>query len=388
MSFYLNRQLSSEIVRVSQHYPILTVTGPRQSGKTTLCKHLFPNYTYINLEDVSLRELVKTNPKAFLAQFQDGVILDEVQTLPELFSYLQVVSDAHPKRKYVLTGSSQLTLMQSVTQSLAGRTALFTLLPLSLDELDAKKNAPTDTLILNGGYPAVWGRGVPVQDFAKNYYSTYIERDVRQLIKVKDLNKFQTFIRLCAGRIGSEFNASALANAVGVSSVTINEWLSVLETAYIVFRLPPFHKNIGKRLVKTPKLYFYDTALACYLLNIESETQLASHPLRGELFENLVVLGFYKARYNTGKAPNAYFYRDQSQREIDLLCAEGDGYHAYEIKSATSFHASFMKNFDYLQKVLGEQVLSTTVLYDGEQTIDSDFAGVRNFRVTKHDIIR
>ncbi|PID63036.1 MAG: AAA family ATPase [Gammaproteobacteria bacterium] len=270
--------------------------------------------------------------------------------------------------------------MQSVTQSLAGRTALFTLLPLSLSELGEKKSMPTDTLILNGGYPAVWGRGVPVQDFAKNYYQTYIERDVRQLIKIKALSKFQTFIRLCAGRIGTEFNASSLANAVGVSSVTINEWLSVLETAYVVFRLPPFHKNIGKRLVKKPKLYFYDTALACFLLNIDNETQLASHPLRGELFENMVILEFYKTRYNSGKAPNTYFYRDQSQREIDLLCAEGDGYHAYEIKSATAFHANFMKNFDYLRKVLGDNVLSTAVLYDGEQDIENLVGGVQNFR--------
>ncbi len=380
MSFYLNRQLSEEIVRLSAHYPVLTVTGPRQSGKTTLCKHLYPDYTYVNLEDLSLRELVKANPKAFLQQYQDGVILDEVQTLPELFSYLQVVSDANPKRKYVLTGSSQLTLMQNVSQSLAGRTALFTLLPLSLSELDEKKSTPTDTLIVNGGYPAIWGKGVPAQDFAKNYYQTYIERDVRQIIKIKDLSKFQTFIRLCAGRIGTEFNASALANAVGVSSVTINEWLSVLETAYIVFRLPPFHKNIGKRLVKKPKLYFYDTALACFLLNIDNETQLASHPLRGELFENMVILEFYKARYNRGKVPNSYFYRDQSQREIDLLCAENNGYHAYEIKSATAFHSSFFKQFDYLRKVLGEQILSTTVLYDGEQVIESVNNGVRNFR--------
>ncbi len=366
MSAYLNRQLCKEITRISAHYPILTVTGPRQSGKTTLCKQLYPNYAYINLEDLSLRELVKTNPKGFLEQYKDGVILDEVQTLPELFSYLQVISDANPERKYVLTGSSQLTLMQSVTQSLAGRTALFTLLPLSLAELGEKKSTPTDTLILNGGYPAIWGRGVPVQDFAKNYYQTYIERDVRQLIKIKELSKFQTFIRLCAGRIGTEFNASSLANAVGVSSVTINEWLSVLETAYIVFRLPPFHKNIGKRLVKKSKLYFYDTALACFLLNIENETQLASHPLRGELFENLVVLEFYKARYN--------------EREVDVLCAEIDGYHAYEIKSATAFHSSFTKNFDYLRKVLGDAVLSTTVLYDGEQEIESTDNGVRNFR--------
>ncbi len=380
MSFYIKRQLSEEIVRVAQHYPILTITGPRQSGKTTLCKHLYPNYTYVNLEDISLRELVKSNPKAFLEQYKNGVILDEVQTLPELFSYLQVVSDEYTERKYILTGSSQLTLMQNVTQSLAGRTALFTLLPFSLSELGDKKDISTDTLILKGGYPSVWGRGVPVQDFAKNYYQTYIERDVRQLIKIKELSKFQTFVRLCAGRIGTEFNASSLANAVGVSSVTINEWLSVLESAYILFRLPPFYKNIGKRLVKTPKLYFYDTALACFLLGIENEMQLATHPLRGELFENMVILEFYKARFNSGKMPNTYFYRDQSQREVDLLCLEGDGYHAFEIKSATAFHGHFMKNFDYLRKVLGDDVLSTTVIYDGEYEIESYQNGLKNFR--------
>lgn len=383
MGSYVAREIESEILRVAQHFPIVTVTGPRQSGKTTLCRELFSGYDYVNLEDLSLREVVRQDPKAFLEQYEN-VILDEVQQMPEIFSYLQVVSDANPKRAYVLTGSSQLSLVGGVTQSLAGRTALLTLLPLSLSELtelgDTLNKQSIDSLILKGGYPAVWAKGVPEADFAKNYYATFVERDVRQLINIREASKFRTFMRLCAGRIGTEFNASALSNAVGVSSVTINEWLSVLEAAYVVYRLPPFHKNVNKRLVKSHKIYFYDTALACFLLGVETESHLASHPLRGELFENLVVMEFLKADTNAGKTPNLFFYRDQSQREVDLISETARGFHAYEIKSATTFHKSFTKNLQYLANLLGDELLSSTVLYNGEHELGATYNGLRNFR--------
>ncbi|MDR0687232.1 MAG: ATP-binding protein [Prevotellaceae bacterium] len=303
-----------------RHYSVVVLTGPRQSGKTTLCKNKFPGYAYFNMEDLSLREQVAAAPKGFLEQYAPGgIIIDEVQQYPELLSFVQVVADSHPSYRFILTGSSNFALLQKVTQSLAGRAALLTLLPLSLAELKGYLHADTDTLLLNGGYPAVWGRQMPAHDVYRSYYSTYVERDVRQLLNIKDISSFKTFIRLCAGRIGSELSASALSCEVGVSSHTITHWLSILEASYLLFRLPPFYRNIGKRLVKAPKIYFFDTGLACFLLGIENERQLATHPLRGAIFENLITLELMKSRFNAGREPNIYFYRDKSQREVDIV---------------------------------------------------------------------
>ncbi len=380
----IKRQQQEELERVHKIYSVIVVTGPRQSGKTTLCKTVFKDYHYVNLEDISLRTMIMASPKAFLQQYTEGLILDEVQNAPELLSYIQVIVDEVANAKFILTGSSDFKLMASVSQSLAGRSAVLSLLPLSLRELGEEVyKKETDELILNGGYPAVWGRNIPVQDLSRNYYNTYIERDVRQLLKVKDLNSFQTFIRLCAGRIGSEFNAASLSNEVGVSAPTIKEWLSVLEASYIIFRLPPFFRNIGKRLVKTPKLYFCDTALACFLLGIENETQLATHPLRGNLFENMLVLEFLKNRFNQGKNSNLYFYKDKTQNEVDLIEEFGTEIKAYEIKSAKAFTKSFTKGLDYLGKIIGESLISSQVIYDGEYDLPAKKNGIVNFRNLK-----
>ncbi len=376
----INRILQSEVNRLKALYSVTVITGPRQSGKTTLCRTLFPDYFYVNMEDVSVREQIAVSPKEFLKKHAKGLILDEVQQYPGLFPYIQVVADENPDFRFILTGSSNFSLMEKVTQSLAGRAAILTLLPLSLAELDQRETLATDTLLLNGGYPAVWAKQIPIQDVSRNYYNTYIERDVRQLLNIKDLSKFQIFIRLCAGRIGSEFNASALSNEVGVSVPTINEWLSTLEASYVLFRLPPFYRNIGKRLVKSPKIYFYDTGLACFLLGIENEQQLGPHPLRGAVFENLVVLEFIKNRFNAGKLPNIYFYRDKSQREVDVVQEFGNQYYAYEVKSASSFHKGFLSNLDYLKNILGEALSSTQVVYDGELDMDTPENGMVNFR--------
>lgn len=377
---FIERELHSELNRLTTLFAVIVVTGPRQSGKTSLCKKQFPEYHYTNLENPSTREQISTAPKAFLEQHAAGLIIDEAQHLPELFSYIQVIVDEYEDAKFILTGSSNFTLLQSVTQSLAGRAAVLTLLPLSLKEIKSKESKSTETLLLNGGYPAVWAKGIPVQDIAKNYYDTYIERDVRQLLNIKEITRFQTFIKLCAGRIGTEFNASALSNEIGVSVPTIQEWISVLEASYILFRLPPFYRNIGKRLIKSPKIYFYDTGLACFLLGIEYEQQLSTHPLRGNIFENLVVLEFIKNRYNKGKTPNLYFYRDKSQNEVDLIEEKGAYLFAYEIKSAKAFTKGFVKNLNYLRKVVPESVVSTQVIYDGENDIDSPNNGMLNFR--------
>lgn len=383
-TIFIKRYLQNELERLANLYAVVVVTGPRQSGKTTLCKNQFSKYHYVNLENISTREQIQTAPKAFLEQYNEGLIIDEVQHLPELFSYIQVVVDENDESKFVLTGSSNFSLMQGITQSLAGRAAILTLLPLSLKELEHRlEKENTDALMLNGGYPAVWAKGIPVQDISRNYYNTYIERDVRQLLNVKDITRFQTFMKLCAGRVGTEFNASTLSNEVGVSVPTIQEWISVLEASYILFRLPPFYRNIGKRLVKSPKIYFYDTGLVCFLLGIDDEQQLSFHPLRGSIFENMVVLEFFKNRYNQGKLSNLYFYRDKSQNEVDLIEEKGIRLFAYEIKSAKVFTKRFVVGLDYLRKVIGKDVVSTQVIYDGENDIHSPENGMVNFRNIK-----
>jgi predicted AAA+ superfamily ATPase len=375
------RALEKEVLRLNGLFPVIVITGPRQSGKTTLCKSSFPDYAYFNLELPNLREQIELAPQQFLIQNRKGVILDEVQRFPELLSYIQVIADDYPDSKFILTGSSNFSLLQGVTQSLAGRAAILNLLPLALNEIGETSNKiDTNSLLLRGGYPAVWAKEIPVQDLSRNYYNTYIERDVRQLLNIKDISKFQIFIRLCASRTASEFNASALSNETGVSVPSIQEWLSVLESSYIIFKLPPFFKNIGKRLVKSPKIYFCDTGLLCFLLGIENEKQLAVHPLRGAIFENYVVLEFLKHQLNQGKLSNLYFYRDKSYREVDLLVEKAGFFRAFEIKSAKSIHGDFFNNLNYLKTIIGDSLISTQIIYDGELHIDDLEKGMLNFR--------
>lgn len=377
----INRTLEAEIRRLIEFYPVITITGPRQSGKTTLCHEMFPEYAYTNLEDPIIRSQVMADPRKFFDLYPNGLIIDEAHHYPDLFSFIQVVVDQDPKRRFIITGSSNFALLEKVTQSLAGRTAILTLLPLSLHELgDRIDNLSADTLMLNGCYPAVWSKKFPREDLYKNYYSTYIERDLRQIINLKDISQFQVFIRLCAGRIGTEFNASALSGEVGVTVSTIKSWLSVLQASYIAYSLPPYFENIGKRLVKSPKLYFYDTGLICYLLGIEDEQQLAVHPLRGAIFENMVVNEAIKNRLNRAKDPNLYFYRDKSQKEVDLLYLKGNLLQAYEIKSGQSYQKEFYKGIHYLKEILKDRLIKSALIYDGTDEIDSDEDGAYNFR--------
>jgi predicted AAA+ superfamily ATPase len=380
------RILKDEIERLMQYFQVLVLTGPRQSGKTTLVKNILPGFAFFNLEDKVVLRQISEAPRQFLEQYAPkGIILDEAQRYPDIFSFIQVVADEHPDYRFVLTGSNNFALMQEITQSLAGRAALLTLLPLSLAELHEHIGSDTDTLLFNGGYPAVWGKNIPANDVYRNYYNTYIERDVRQLLNVKDISAFQKFIRLCAGRIGSEFNASAISNDIGVSFHTIQEWLSVLEASYVVFRVQPFYRNIGKRLVKTPKMYFYDTGLVCFLLDIETPKQLATHPVRGMLFENMVMVDFLKSRYNLGKSPSVFFYRDKSQREVDIVQETGmNVFRAYEVKSARAFHPEFLNNLKYLKSLFGDTLTSTQVIYDGDLDTDTPENGIVNFRNVKY----
>ena len=378
---YIIRELCSEILRLKTYFPVIVLTGPRQSGKTTLAKKLFSGFHYVDMTRATDRQIIESSPESFLRQYADGVIIDEAQNYPELFPYIKIVADELPDSNFILTGSNNFSLMEKVTESLAGRAATLALLPLSLSELgDDRAKLPTDTLLFNGGYPAVWAKNIPAVDTSRHYYNLYIERDVRKLINVKDLSKFQIFIRLCAGRIGTEFNAQSLSNEIGISHHTVFNWLSILEASYLVFRLQPFYQNIGKRLVKSPKIYFHDTAIICFLLGIETPEQLKTHPLRGAIFENYVVLEFLKNRFNAGKTNNLFFYRDKSQREVDIVQQFGHQYHAYEIKSAVTFHSDFTGNLNYLKKVLGDTLIKKQVIYDGVLELDTPENGVINFR--------
>lgn len=377
----INRDLLSTINNVFRYFSVLTLTGPRQSGKTTLCRKLFGELPYYNLEDAATLAAIQQDPKAFLTKHNEGMILDEAQRFPEVFSYLQVMVDEQrmagdSSRRYIITGSANFALMQQVSQSMAGRTALLTLLPLSTQEINqVDASCTTDLRILRGGYPAVWstddgGRNI----LLSNYYTTYVERDLRSMINIKDLSQFHTFIRLCAGRIGSECNASSLAVEVGVSVPTIQSWLSILEASYVIYRLQPYYANIGKRLTKSPKIYFYDTGLASWLLGIRTEEQLALHPLRGNLFENMVINDFYKHFYNQGERAELYFYRDKTQREVDLLLSNPDGtLRAFEIKSGKTFRTDYFDGLEYLHKTIGDKLQSTAVLYDGDQELQQQY---------------
>jgi predicted AAA+ superfamily ATPase len=264
---------------------------------------------------------------------------------------------------------------------MAGRTAILTLLPLSVKELgEQKKSASTNTLIINGGYPAIWANGIPREMLYGDYYASYVERDARQVVNLKEITTFHHFIRLCAGRIGSECNISTLSNETGATTKTISSWLNILGASYIVYLLPPYYENIGKRLTKTPKIYFYDTGLATWLLGISDENQLQTHPSRGALFENLVINEMIKERYNKGKEPNCYFYRDKSQREVDIIRLNGTHLSAFEIKSGISYNPGYFKNIDYLKSLLNERITRSAVIYDGDTEHDYQERGIYNFR--------
>lgn len=366
-----NRNIESEVVRLAQYYHVLTITGPRQSGKTTLCKKVFPDYDYVNLEDETMRVDIELNGKSYLIAHRQGLIIDEIQNMPNVFSMVQVIVDTYEDARFILTGSNNFLLMQKITQSLAGRTAILTLLPLSIAELpEVSKAVSPFELIYKGFYPAVWAQKVPAQDMYRQYFSTYIQRDVQQVLNIRHLTEFRSFLIMCASRIGTEFNAQSMCSELGVSIPTIQEWMNVLEASYVVFRLQPFYRNINKRLVKTPKIYFYDIGLACYLLGIRDASQVETHPLRGQLFENMVVCDRLKNIYNAGKDNNLYFYRDKGQHEVDIIQEEGSHLSAYEIKLAPIVHTEFYKNLNYFQALFPNDTVKTMIINTGEDEND------------------
>lgn len=364
---YIRRELSDVIEEAYRYFSVITITGPRQSGKTTLIRNLFPNLTYYSLENLDVRSFAENDPVAFLNRHEEGMILDEVHNAPNLLSYIQGIVDDEPDRRFILSGSSQFAMLKRVTQSLAGRTAVFELLPMSYPEIrDYAVDMPLDRLMFNGFYPAICsGRNVP-EFLYPSYLRTYLDKDVRDLLQIKDMMQFHTFLRLCAGRIGSLFKASEVANEVGISPNTVTAWLSVLQASYIVVLLPPYFENIGKRLTKASKLYFADTGLACHLLGIESPEQLSRDKMRGALFENFVVMEALKKRYNHGKESNLYFYRDSNQNEIDLLIKNNSGFYGIEIKSSMTYHSDFEKTLKQMDKWIKGHVEGKAVIYSGQ----------------------
>ena len=373
----IERDIAPRLVSLFEQYPFVTVTGPRQSGKTTLCRSAFPDLGYVNLEAPDEREFAVSDPRGFLAQFADGAIIDEIQRVPMLLSYLQVIGDESGRNGlFVLTGSEQFQLSRAISQSLAGRTALLRLMPFSLAERRRTgASIAIDDVLHSGFYPRIHDQGLDPAQALGDYFETYVERDVRQLSEIRNLLNFRRFVRLCAGRVGQLVNLSSLGSDAGVSHTTAREWLNVLETSYIVYRLQPFHANIRKRLIRSPKLYFYDVGLASYLIGIQNADQIATHPLRGPLFENLVVAETLKHRFNRGRQANLTFFRDSQGLECDLLYETGLGYGAIEIKSGKTISSDYFEGLNRVAELLPE-INAKAVIYGGARNQSRSYAEV------------
>ena len=379
----ITREIAPQLESLFRQYPIVTVTGPRQSGKTTLCRSVFPDLDYVNLEALDNREFAQSDPRGFLAQFTWGAVIDEIQHVPELLSYIQVLTDERSVNgQFVLTGSEQFPLSKAVSQSLAGRTALLRLLPFSTSERErAGASENVDDVLFSGFYPRIVDQGLNPRQALESYFNTYVERDVQRLGGIRDLSSFRRFVRLCAGRIGQLVNISNLGRDAGLSRQTVNQWLSVLEASYVLFQLQPFHANLRKRLVKSPKMYFYDVGLVSYLIGIEHSQQVATHPLRGNLFENAVVAEAMKYRYNRGLTPDLSFFRDSNGLECDILYGTGDGLTAIEAKAGYTVSSDHLKALRKVSDLL-PRVSSKVLVYGGsdrQSRSDCEIVPLRDF---------
>ncbi len=379
----ISRSATASLQRLAKGFPIVAVTGPRQSGKTTLAKAVFPEKPYVSLENPDELDFAERDPRGFLQRFQGGAILDEVQRCPALFSWLQGVVDARGVMgDFVLTGSAQFELISGVTQSLAGRVGRIELLPLSALELAWANKLPAslEAMLLCGAYPALFDRELSPGDWFPNYVTTYLERDVRQLIAVRDLSQFQRFVRMCAARSGQLLNLAALGADCGISAVTAREWLSVLEASYLVVRLPPYHRNFGKRLVKSPKLYFLDVGLMAWLLGIRDDASIQNHSARGALFETYVVGEFIKRRFNAGQSADLYFWRDSAGHEVDLLYETAQGLQAIEIKSGATFASDWPDAIAKWQGFAKDEALPPMIVFGGEGAYERQGCQVAGWR--------
>ncbi len=394
----ISRNIMKILRKSVSQFPILTLTGPRQSGKTTLLRQEFTDYQYVLLEDADQLEFATHDPRGFLNQFLGKkVIIDEAQNAPELFSYIQGIVDDNPHERFILSGSQNFALLEKVTQSLAGRTDVHYLMPFTLSELCGQmpteqeifgREIPEHTkpwapdlfdTILKGFYPRIRSGGIEANDWLRAYYRTYLERDVRSIANIGDINQFSSFVRLVAGRVGQLSDFSGLAGDAGISHTTAKRWLSILETSFIVFKLSPYFRNFNKRLIKSPKIYFVDTGLLCYLLGIQSADHLITHPLRGQIFENFVIAEFLKNRYHGGRDPNLYFWRDSSGTEVDLIIDHGMEIQGIELKSGQTVQEDFFRNLQLWQKY-SQKDCPLAVIYGGESSMMRSGVGVYSWR--------
>lgn len=361
------RTLTPKMIALMEKFQVITLTGPRQSGKTTLVRAAFPSMPYVSLEEPDIRQVALTDPRGFLSNYPSGVILDEIQHTPELFSYIQRIVDDNRQARFILTGSSNFLLMEKISQTLAGRTAVLHLLPFSFSELEPG-DEQVESQIFKGQYPRIYDREIAPTDFYPAYIQTYIEKDVRIVKNIEDANAFIQFTQLCAGRTGQLLSYTSLANDAGISPNTAKAWLSILESSFIVYRLQPFYRNFNKRLVKSPKLYFYDTGVACSLLGIRDENQVSMHYLKGALFENLVINEFIKQYAHRGERRQPYFWQDSRGKEIDCLLVDGEAITPVEIKSGKTLTSSYFDNITYWRHLASSPESAGFVIYGGDQS--------------------
>lgn len=381
MNDYIHRKIEETILEASKYFSVIAVSGPRQSGKSTLLTQLFPLYEKYSLKDLNILDYAKNDPIAFLNQTDEGMFIDEIQRCPQLLDYIQGIVDNNPKRHFALSGSSNFEVMKNLSESLAGRAGVFELLPMSIQEVTGKVDLDNlNQILYNGLYPSICAKKNIAKFFYPSYVRTYLEKDVRDLLQMKDQIRFTKFLKLCAARIGSLFNASELGAEVGVSSKTISHWLSVLQASYLITLLPPYYEDIPKRLVKSPKLYFNDPGLACYLLDIETPQQLDRDKMRGAIFENMIVMEAIKHRYNMGLEGGVFFYRDSNQNEVDLLIKQEGELTAIEVKSSMTYSSSFEKTLTQIEGWIKTPISKKAIVYSGDFENSSGDINLINYR--------
>lgn len=381
MTDYIHRKIEETILEASKYFSVIAVSGPRQSGKSTLLTQLFPLYEKYSLKDLNILDYAKNDPIAFLNQTDEGMFIDEIQRCPQLLDYIQGIVDNNPKRHFALSGSSNFEVMKNLSESLAGRAGVFELLPMSIQEVTGKVDLDNlNQILYNGLYPSICAKKNIAKFFYPSYVRTYLEKDVRDILQIKDQIRFTKFLKLCAARIGSLFNASELGAEVGVSSKTISHWLSVLQASYLITLLPPYYENIPKRLVKSPKLYFNDPGLACYLLDIETPQQLDRDKMRGAIFENMIVMETIKHRYNMGLEGGVFFYRDSNQNEVDLLIKQEGELTAIEVKSSMTYSSSFEKALTQIEGWIKTPISKKAIVYSGDFENTSGNINLINYR--------
>ena len=381
MNDYIHRKIEETILEASKYFSVIAVSGPRQSGKSTLLTQLFPLYEKYSLKDLNILDYAKNDPIAFLNQTDEGMFIDEIQRCPQLLDYIQGIVDNNPKRHFALSGSSNFEVMKNLSESLAGRAGVFELLPMSIQEVTGKVDLDNlNQNLYNGLYPSICAKKNIAKFFYPSYVRTYLEKDVRDLLQMKDQIRFTKFLKLCAARIGSLFNASELGAEVGVSSKTISHWISVLQASYLITLLPPYYENIPKRLVKSPKLYFNDPGLACYLLHIQTPQQLDRDKMRGAIFENMIVMEAIKHRYNMGLEGGVFFYRDSNQNEVDILIKQEGELTAIEVKSSMTYSSSFEKTLTQIEGWIKTPISKKAIVYSGDFENSSGNINLINYR--------